>query len=198
MQYSKRQIVLRDGRLCVIRNPGGADAAAILNHLIRTSGETEYMLRGAEEITMTEEQEQIYLEEQERDPLALMICGEVDGTIVANAGIYPAASLRRTRHRAEFGISIRREYWGLGIGSALLGAILEAAGNAGYAQAELEVVAENTRAQALYRRFGFETYGVRPDTFRYEDGHTAAAYLMLRTLEPSGSACRGGKGSCRP
>lgn len=47
------------------------------------------------------------------------------------------------RHRAEFGISIAQEYWGLGIGRALMDACIECARKAGYVQLELNVVANN-------------------------------------------------------
>lgn len=40
-------------------------------------------------------------------------------------------------HRAEFGISIAKEFWGLGIGQALTAACIDCARKAGYAQLEL-------------------------------------------------------------
>ena len=42
-----------------------------------------------------------------------------------------------------------QEYWGLGIGRALTEACIEYAKRAGYAQLELEVVAENSSAIGL-------------------------------------------------
>jgi ribosomal-protein-alanine N-acetyltransferase len=58
-------------------------------------------------------------------------------------------------------IAVRRAYWGQGIGSALLGALLTAARDRGCAEVFLEVRADNPRAHGLYLRRGFEELGVR-------------------------------------
>ena len=75
-------------------------------------------------------------------------------------------SRRKVAHRARFGISILKEYWGMGIGRALMDASVDCARQAGYAQLELEVVADNERAVSLYRRAGFEEYGRNPRGYR--------------------------------
>jgi ribosomal-protein-alanine N-acetyltransferase len=58
-------------------------------------------------------------------------------------------------------IAVRPAYWGQGIGSALLGALLDAARDRGCTEVFLEVRADNPRAHGLYRRRGFEELGVR-------------------------------------
>src|ERR1700734_4235093 len=58
-------------------------------------------------------------------------------------------------------IAVRQACWGQGIGSALLGALLDAARERGRTEVFLEVRADNPRAQGLYRRRGFEEIGVR-------------------------------------
>ena len=55
-------------------------------------------------------------------------------------------------------------------------------GEKAYEQLELEVVAENERAIALYNKFGFELYGTRENTFKYRDGLSRACHLMLKKL----------------
>ena len=71
-------------------------------------------------------------------------------------------SRRKVAHRACFGISILKEYWGMGIGRVLMEASIDCARQAGYTQLELEVVADNERAVSLYRCAGFEEYGRNP------------------------------------
>ena len=178
MQYYK-EITLKDGTACVLRNPTADDAQAILQHMIQTSGETENMARYPDEICMTAEQEAAYLAQLAKSENAIMICASVDGRIVANAGINPVSAYEKLRHRAEFGISIQRAYWGRGIGSAVLTAVLQAAKQAGYHQVELEVVADNARAIALYEKLGFVRYGTREHAFYCRDGHYVAEHLML-------------------
>jgi ribosomal-protein-alanine N-acetyltransferase len=58
-------------------------------------------------------------------------------------------------------IAVAQEYWGRGIGSALLGALIDAAVERGCAEVFLEVREDNPRARGLYLRRGFEEIGVR-------------------------------------
>jgi ribosomal-protein-alanine N-acetyltransferase len=58
-------------------------------------------------------------------------------------------------------IAVRPAYWGQGIGSALLDALVTAARDRGCAEVFLEVRADNSRAHGLYRRRGFADIGIR-------------------------------------
>jgi len=58
-------------------------------------------------------------------------------------------------------IAVRPASWGHGIGSALLGTILDEASRRGCAEVFLEVRADNPRAHGLYLRRGFEEIGIR-------------------------------------
>lgn len=177
MRYYK-QVQLKNGKTCILRNPNCDDAQAIIQHMILTSGETENMLRYPDEITMTEAEEKTYLSDIESSSTAIMISAIVDEKIVANAGFNPVFQLEKCRHRAEFGISIQKKYWGCGIGSKIMSAILEMARQAGYEQIELEVVTDNKRAIALYKKYGFSIFGTNETAFRCRDGQYQALYLM--------------------
>ena len=85
---------------------------------------------------------------------------------MGTAGIDAVGAFYKLRHRAEFGVNILKEYWGLGVGRALMEACIQCAREAGYAQLELSVVAENTRAIALYQKAGFVEFGRNPRGFR--------------------------------
>ncbi|WP_186565987.1 GNAT family N-acetyltransferase [Lawsonibacter celer] len=71
----------------------------------------------------------------------------------------------KVKHRAEFGIAIDKDYWGIGIGEALTAACVEFSKSAGYSQLELEVVSDNTGAITLYRKMGFIEFGRNPRGF---------------------------------
>ena len=86
------------------------------------------------------------------------------------------------RHRCTVGISLYRAFWGMGIGTVLLGEILDAAGTVGYEQAELEVVSTNEAAVGLYKKFGFQVTGTIPRAFRYRDGSYADFLFMVKRL----------------
>ena len=58
-------------------------------------------------------------------------------------------------------IAVRQASWGKGIGSALLGTLLDAARDRGCTEVFLEVRADNPRAHGLYLRRGFTDLGIR-------------------------------------
>lgn len=164
MEYSKT-VVLKDGRTCIIRNGTERDAQGVWDNFVLTHGETEFLTTYPEEVTFTLEQEETYLKQKEESNRDAALLAEVGGEIAGTAGINSLGAAEKTRHRASFGISITRAWWGLGIGRALTEACIECARKAGYLQMELEVVADNSRALALYKSAGFVEYGRNPKGF---------------------------------
>lgn len=90
------------------------------------------------------------------------------------------------RHSAVLGMGLVAPYSGMGIGTRLLAATLEAAARAGLQRAELVVRADNAPAIALYRRFGFEFEGTLRDYLRV-DGVAHDALQMARLAPLHGS-----------
>ena len=64
----------------------------------------------------------------------------------------------------------------------MLEMVLDIAKKAGYEQAELEVIANNKPAIALYEKLGFQKYGTFPDNMKYADGSYIDAYWMMKKL----------------
>ena len=133
---------------------------------------------------MTAEQEAQFLKERTESANEIELLAEVDGIVVGSAGIGCLGRKDKVKHRAEFGISVDKTYWGLGIGRALTEAAIECARAAGYAQLELEAVADNKSALALYESVGFEEYGRNPRGFRSR--LTGWQELVLMRLELEG------------
>ena len=165
MEYHKI-ITLKDGRACTLRNGTAEDGQALLDIFNLTHTQTDYLLSYPEESTQTVQQEADFLKQKTESADEIELLAFVDGAIVGSAGVTCVARKKKTRHRAEFGISVDKAYWGLGIGRALTEACIECARTAGYVQLELEAVAENKNALALYRSAGFEEYGRNPKGFR--------------------------------
>ena len=73
-----------------------------------------------------------------------------------------------------------KEYWGLGLGKALTRACIECAGEAGYVQLELNVVADNKRAVTMYQDLGFTEFGRNPRGFHSRmSGYQEVVYMLL-------------------
>ena len=88
---------------------------------------------------------------------------------------------RKLRHRCRCGISIEKDFWGLGIGRALTESCIECARKAGYTQMELEVVSDNKRAVSLYKSVGFQEMGRNPLGFN-SDINGMQEIIMMRLL----------------
>lgn len=180
MEYRKT-VQLKDGRTCVLRNGTEADAQAVLDNFALTHRETDWLLSMPEEISLTLEKEAVYLKVRMESENEIELVAEVDGKIIGTAGIDCIGKQWKIRHRTNFGISIDKAYWGLGIGRALTQACIECAKAAGYAQLELEVVADNISAISLYQSAGFVEYGRNPKGFRSR--LTGWQELVLMRLE---------------
>ena len=165
MEYNST-VILKDGRACTLLNGTASDGQAILDVFNLTHGQTDYLLTYPGENSHTAEQEAAFLQEKTDSTDEIELLAELDGKVVGSAGISCVGRKEKIRHRAEFGISIDKAYWGFGIGRALTEACIECAKRAGYAQLELEAVAENRSAIALYESVGFVEYGRNPKGFR--------------------------------
>jgi RimJ/RimL family protein N-acetyltransferase len=185
MTYRKT-VRLKDGRECLLHNGTAEDGKAALENFILTHEQTDFLLSYPDEISMSAEEEAEYLQSKTDSENEIELIAEIEGKTVGLAGIGCVGKLGKIRHRAEFGISIDRAYWGLGIGRALTEACIECAEKAGYAQLELDVAAENERAVALYKNLGFTEYGRNPKGFRSRLSGWQELVLMRLELRADG------------
>ena len=179
MKY-ERKIILKNGKEALIRNGDKADGAAVFEVFNLTHEETDYLLSYADENSYDAKKEGEFLEEKTNSENEIELVAIIDGNVAGVAGIEAVGKKDKVRHRAEFGISILKEYWGLGLGRALLEACISCAREAGYVQLELDVVAQNDRAIALYRSLGFEEFGRNPRGFNSRiTGYQELVYMLL-------------------
>ena len=180
MKYSQK-IILKNGKEAWLKNGDASDGSAVYENFNATHAETDYLLTYPEENSFDPEQEAQFLEKKTKSANEIEIIALVDGRVVGTAGIEAVGTKYKVRHRAEFGISILREYWGLGLGRALATACIQCAREAGYLQLELNVVAANERAIALYRNIGFEEFGRNPIGFNSRtSGFQELIYMLLK------------------
>ena len=179
MEYDKT-IQLKDGRRCVLRNGTARDGFAVYENFNLTHGQTDFLLSYPEENSMNPEQEAQFLQKKTESEREIELVAEIGGQIVGTAGIEQVGTKEKVRHRAEFGISVDQQYWGLGIGRALAEACVACAKKAGYAQLELNAVADNKRAVKLYESVGFVEFGRNPRGFRSRlTGWQELVYMRL-------------------
>ena len=175
-------VVLKDGRTCVIRNTKSTDAYHVLTAFHTMHAQTDYLLTYPEENTMSVKDEVLYINQKEQSPRDLQLCALIDDKIVGLAGINALGDRIKIKHRIELGICIEKDYWHLGIGTALMQACIKAARLASFQQMELEVVATNKQAIALYEKMGFKEYGRNKRGFITKDGVDQELILMALDL----------------
>lgn len=183
MNFENKTIELKDGRKCVLRPTVPNDAQSMIEYLKIISGETEFVLRNADEVYFTEEKEREILQAKLDSPNELMMVAEIDGENAGNCSIGSRGGLRRIKHRCGFAIALKKRYWNLGIGTAMTDYAMELAEKMGYEQAELEVVDGNDRAKALYEKAGFEVTGKHLRALKYDDGSYRDDYIMVKIFE---------------
>ncbi|AJC57694.1 ribosomal-protein-alanine acetyltransferase [Streptomyces sp. 769] len=106
--------------------------------------------------------------------------GAVEGRIVGYGGL---AAIDGTGDVQT--IATARDQWGSGLGARLLSALLATATDFECHEVLLEVRVDNTRAQRLYERFGFEPIGFRRGY--YQPGNVDAL-VMRRPSQTSSEA----------
>lgn len=182
MYFKEKEIILKNNIHCLLRSPNRNDACSMLEFLKITSQETDFMLRYPEEIDLTPKQQEIYLSNINHSSTNMMIAAFISNQLVGNASIVLIGTQLKVKHRAEFGISIKKEFWNLGIGQHLIEEILIQAKQIGYRQVELSVFADNSRAIHLYQKCGFEKWGVIKDAYKLKGGSYHDEILMGRKL----------------
>ena len=183
MKIGKKKITLKNGQVCVMRSPEPEDAEELVKFIRTASEETDFLLRYPEEADIPAEQEKFILKHFNDAARDLMVLAEVDGKIAGNCHFSEVGKSRlKVRHRCACGISLYKEYWGLGIGTALMELLEEKAAETGYEQMELEVVSSNERAIGLYIKMGFVKTGVVPDAMKYKGEKYDSLDIMVKKL----------------
>ena len=148
----------------IIEQAKPEDAALLLDYMKAIGGETDNLSFGAEDIhiNVIEKAKQLAAQQQSKDNV--LFVAKAAGAIIGDASLERMP--RRMNHRGEFGIAVRKAWWGCGVASALMKEILKFAKANGFEQLNLEVRSDNTRAIQLYEKFGFQKLCTFPAFFK--------------------------------
>lgn len=180
MHFAEKKIELKDGRKGILRAAQPEDAWDMIACLQTVFGETPFLLRNADEVNFTEEEERRFLQEMLDAKRELMMLVQIEEELVGNCSVMSKGEQRRIHHRCGFAIALKKEYWHLGLGTLMMEYALELAEKIGYEQMELEVTEGNDRAKALYEKLGFEVMRKMPKALKYDDGSYKDEYVMIK------------------
>ena len=175
---------LKDGRKLKIRKPGAddKDAQQLLDHVSKINEETDFLIREPDEFDFTLNKQKSFIRARINSEINLFLVGEIQGTIIGSC-ILSGSSLRREKHKVDLGISVQKEYWGLGIGRSLMAVAMEWARENNIKKITLKVDSSNYPAVALYESLGFEVEGRLLKDKYMSDGSYRNSYLMGLILD---------------
>jgi len=181
VEYQNKTITLKDGRTALLRAVCKEDAIPMIAYMKACYEQTPYLMRYPDEFAVTAEQEATYLERQLVSPDVLMLVCEVEGKLAGNCQL-DLNRWRKTQHRGQVAIALLKDYWGLGIGTAMFKEMIDKARQEKLEQLELEVIEGNQRAIGLYHKMGFVCTGEKPNAIRLEDGSSLKELMMVKVL----------------
>lgn len=162
-----------------IREALSEDAEQIIAYTKIVGQETQNLTFGESGFPITLEQEKEFLKSVHDDKTSVYLVVCKNGGIIAQGSL--SGLPRRMCHRAELSLTVRKNYWNRGIGSALMVELIKYAKENGIEILNLEVRSDNINAIHLYEKFGFKHIGTSPAYFK-TDGNYADFELMYLDL----------------
>ena len=158
-----------------VRHASADDAEALLVYLNQIGGESDNLTFGADAFDdMTVESEKEYI--QSIGDKSVMLVGLM-GQEIATLAAMKVSPKERLSHRASLSLSVKKKYWQRGIGTQMLGKLIDHAKQNGIEVLEVQIRADHTAAIALCNKWGFETIGTFKRFLRV-DGVDYDAVLM--------------------
>ena len=175
--------ILKEMGNYVIRTGKIEDAEATLNIQKSVICEGKYLSAYPEEFTKTPSQQREYIQSILENENEIIIVAEKDGEVVGWIVFESTKNRKRLSHTGSFGLLIRNNYRGMGIGEMLLRALLEwAEKNTLIEKVSLAVFSTNHRAISLYKKMGFIEEGRKINEFKFAENEYVDDILMYKLV----------------
>lgn len=154
------EVELKDIGKLIIRRANKEDAKNIIEYLNKIGGESDFLTFGENQFKIGIEDERDYIDNANSSENSIVIVATIGNEIVG-IGSINSTKKERTKHNGILGISIRKQYWGIGLGSFMMEYLIKwCKSNKITKRIELLVREDNERAIKLYEKFGFEREGL--------------------------------------
>ena len=87
MRFGPKEIIDKNGRKVILRNAEVEDAEALIEYLKVTTGETPFLIREPDEVTLSLEQEQNFIKDKIDATRELMLIATIDGNHIGNCSL---------------------------------------------------------------------------------------------------------------
>lgn len=156
------------------------DANKIIEYLKLVGNETDNLSFSGDSIEINDIDEASLIASITSMNNSCMILAWLDDQIIGIGSL--EGSLRnRFAHRSSLGVSVKKDYWGMGIGTYLVDELIEYAYKHKLEVLDLEVIVSNARAIKLYESFGFTIIGEYKN-YSKVGNKTLNAYIMILDL----------------
>ena len=149
---------IKDGRVVELREVEVTDATLLLEYFERVNLESKNLLREPGEYTFTVHDERKFIRRVLKSNNEYMAVVMYDEEIIGSIG-FRSSHLKRLTHRGSLGMSVRKDFNNLGLGTLMMEYVINKAKEMNKYKIELEVRADNLSAVHLYKKFGFELEG---------------------------------------
>lgn len=157
---------LKTGEPIQIRLAQASDSTDILKHVRRIVENDNTVLRYPEEFSMDEAQSKAWIEALRKDDNSVILVAHHGGRFVGMLDGHGSKKIKE-RHKIEFGMSVRAEYRGLGVGRQLVMAFIEwVRDHPTLEKIVLSVFSNNPSGYFLYRDLGFQEEGLIKDSYK--------------------------------
>lgn len=178
-----REVFEGKGGRFLIRNAEGADAPKLFEYMEYVDRETVFLAREPGEFA-----ESYTLEEEAKllsgwaggDEKLFLVAEAQDGEIAATCGCFYSKGRRRSRHVGEIAISVRQDFWRMGLGRRLMSIQLDWCREHQVEKLKLTVDTQNTRALGLYLSLGFQVEGKLCREGKLADSTWRDVYAMAK------------------
>jgi len=177
-----KDIKLKNGQILKISSAVLEDAEKFANYINTIRYESKFLSMEDNDGMSTVNSQSKWIENTFNDNRKFIFIAKIDNQIVGMCNISPISNKTRFIHRGDIGISVLKQYWGLGIASEMMNVLIEKSKEVGYEQMELQVVDKNDPAIHLYSKFGFYETGYIKNGMKYTDGTYAKLILMQKDL----------------
>lgn len=158
------------------------DAPALADFMAQVMAETDF-ISWDETVALTSEQLAEVLAQRAASANQLCLLAKAGETILGLISVQASAAYSFS-HIGDVFLAVRQPYWGQGIGGILLDEVITWAQAGGLLRRlSLTVQVRNTRAVALYRKFGFEIEGTQARGVRTNEGEFLDVYAMAKLID---------------
>lgn len=177
------ETIIKNGQRVLIRSATDKDADKVLTLSYDVINEGKTLIAISEEFNITTDEQKEFIHLYNNIPLNCILVAEFNHCIIGML-TFQCGTLKRYSHHGTIGMIVDKRWRGMGIGKALLTSLIEWA----YFQPTLEklcleVLASNTNAISLYKKFGFIEEGrqikqVKKSVGEYDDIILMGKFLL--------------------